>query len=70
MPGIEAERFEFPSLAWLAAMPEAALEGICQVASAVVADMSSAGDELLSAQASGECYRPARVIRWLLKSAK
>lgn len=32
MPGIETDRFEFPSLAWFAAMPEAALEGICQVA--------------------------------------
>ena len=35
---------EFPSLSWLAATPEAALEGIRQVVSDVVADMKTAGE--------------------------
>ncbi|MEO8410165.1 MAG: toxin-antitoxin system HicB family antitoxin [Propionivibrio sp.] len=35
---------EFPSLSWLAATPEAALKGIRQLASDVVADMKASGE--------------------------
>ena len=35
---------EFPSLSWLAATPEAALKGIRQVVSDIVADMTTAGE--------------------------
>ena len=35
---------EFPSLSWLAATPEAALEGIRQVVADVVADMQASGE--------------------------
>jgi predicted HicB family RNase H-like nuclease len=37
---------EFPSLSWLAATPEAALKGIRQVVSEVVADMKAAGETI------------------------
>ena|SRR5574344_1682262 len=35
---------EFPSLSWLAATPEAALEGVRQVVAEVVADLEAAGE--------------------------
>lgn len=35
---------EFPSLSWLAASPEAALKGIRQVVSDVLADMKASGE--------------------------
>jgi predicted HicB family RNase H-like nuclease len=35
---------EFPSLSWLAATPEAALKGIRQVVSDVLADMKASGE--------------------------
>lgn len=35
---------EFPSLSWLAATPEAALKGIRQVVSEVLADMKASGE--------------------------
>ena len=35
---------EFPSLSWLAATPEAALKGIRQLVSDVVADMKASGE--------------------------
>jgi predicted HicB family RNase H-like nuclease len=35
---------EFPSLSWLASTPEAALEGIRQVAADVVADLKASGE--------------------------
>ncbi len=35
---------EFPSLSWLAASPEAALKGIRQVVSDVLAEMKASGD--------------------------
>lgn len=35
---------EFPSLSWLAAGPEAALQGIRRVVSEVVADMAASGE--------------------------
>jgi predicted HicB family RNase H-like nuclease len=37
---------EFPSLSWLAATPEAALEGIRQVVSDIAADMTTAGETI------------------------
>jgi predicted HicB family RNase H-like nuclease len=37
---------EFPSLSWLASTPEAALKGIRQMVSTVVADMKSAGETI------------------------
>ena len=37
---------EFPSLSWLAATPEAALKGIRQVVSEVVADMETSGETI------------------------
>ena len=37
---------EFPSLSWLAGKPEAALKGIRQVVSEVVADMQSSGETI------------------------
>lgn len=37
---------EFPSLSWLAATPEAALKGIRQVVSEVVADMEASGESI------------------------
>ena len=37
---------EFPSLSWLAATPEAALKGIRQVVSDVVADMKASGEAI------------------------
>ena len=37
---------EFPSLSWLADKPEAALKGIRQVVSEVVADMQSTGETI------------------------
>ncbi len=40
---------EFPSLSWLARTPEAALKGIRQVVSEVVADMQAAGEEVPAA---------------------
>jgi predicted HicB family RNase H-like nuclease len=39
---------EFPSLSWLAATPEAALKGIRQVVSDVVADMRASGEAILA----------------------
>jgi predicted HicB family RNase H-like nuclease len=36
---------EFPSLSWLASIPEAALKGIRQVVANVVKDMQEAGEE-------------------------
>ena len=37
---------EFPSLSWLAATPEAALKGIRQVVSDMVADMGASGEAI------------------------
>ena len=37
---------EFPSLSWLAVSPEAALKGIRQVVSEVVADMETTGEPI------------------------
>lgn len=37
---------EFPSLSWLAATPEAALKGIRQVISDMVADMGASGEAI------------------------
>ena len=37
---------EFPSLSWLAATPEAALQGIRAIVSEVVADMQTAGEAI------------------------
>ena len=37
---------EFPSLSWLAATPEAALQGIREIVSEVVADMQAAGEAI------------------------
>jgi predicted HicB family RNase H-like nuclease len=37
---------EFPSLSWLAATPEAALKGIRQMVSEVVADMEASGEAI------------------------
>ena len=37
---------ELPSLSWLAATPEAALKGIRQVVSEVVADMAASGETI------------------------
>ncbi len=37
---------EFPSLSWLAATPEAALKGIRQVVSDVLADMKASGEDV------------------------
>jgi predicted HicB family RNase H-like nuclease len=37
---------EFPSLSWLAATPEAALQGIRGIVSEVVADMQTAGEAI------------------------
>ena len=37
---------EFPSLSWLAATPEAALQGIRGIVSEVVADMQAAGEAI------------------------
>ncbi|MDP1525586.1 MAG: toxin-antitoxin system HicB family antitoxin [Rhodocyclaceae bacterium] len=37
---------EFPSLSWLAATPEAALKGIRQVISEVLADMKASGEAI------------------------
>lgn len=37
---------EFPSLSWLAGTPEAALQGIRQIVSDVVADMQSSGEAI------------------------
>jgi predicted HicB family RNase H-like nuclease len=42
---------EFPSLSWLAATPEAALEGIRQVVSDIVADMTRVGETVPAALA-------------------
>jgi predicted HicB family RNase H-like nuclease len=43
---------EFPSLSWLAATPEAALKGIRNLVSEVVADMQKAGEPIPEAFAS------------------
>ncbi len=42
---------EFPSLSWLAVSPEAALKGIRQVVSEVVADMEASGETIPAALA-------------------
>lgn len=43
---------EFPSLSWLAPDPEAALHGIREVVSDVVADMQTSGEEVPEALAT------------------
>lgn len=53
---------EFPSLSWLAAQPEVALQGICQLVAIVVADLK-AQNEAIPEPIAGRKYSGKFMIR-------